>query len=150
MSRRRPSTYAVAVVVALIASYGAGKAYVDAQHNGQLAAELKHAVQSPTHGHDIAIWCDAINRGRDYERQYQHATVQQSESEANTIERAIAKPDAHGLTPTQAAFIRLYLSSVVALEREAPQTLSLHPFTLGDLDCKQIEAGEAASTHTKR
>lgn len=113
------------------------------------ASALKHSVQSPSHGKDIALWCNGINAVIDYERQYQHATLAQSESEAKTINQAIAKPVAHGLTPAQAAFIRLYLSSVVALEREAPQTLSLHPFALGDLKCKQIEGATAKATNVR-
>lgn len=113
------------------------------------ASALKHSVQSPSHGKDIALWCNGINAVINYERGYQHATLAQSESEAKAITQAIEKPNAHGLTTAQATFIRLYLSSVVALEREAPQTLSLHPFALGDLKCKQIEGATAQATNVR-
>lgn len=115
-----------------------------------LTAELKKAVQSPTHGHDISLWCNAINAERDYERQYSRATIRQTEADAKLIERAIAHPVAHGLTSAQADFIRLYLSSIVALEREAPQTLTLHPFKLGDLNCAQIVGQAVASQKVKK
>lgn len=74
---RGVATYIVAIIVAVIAAYGAGKAYEtgkaarsDVAQIRTLAAELKRSVQSPTHGKDIAVWCNAINADRTYNRAF--------------------------------------------------------------------------------
>ena len=158
--RRRPLAAFLLVLACAAAGVGrlqhvAGQASSLSHEVAKLARKADHTAaavksglinQTRNRANNVGVWCDAINQGRDYERQYFRSTVRQTQAEARLIERAIAKPRAHGLTRHQASFIRTYLDSVVALEREVPRVLSLHPYMLADLPCRSLEQKTLAST----
>lgn len=103
----------------------------------QAASQLSNRVSN------VATWCDAINQGRDYNRQFANQTLAQAQAQIRVIGKALAGRSA--LTPGQLAFLRRYLDSVGALERSVPQLLKLHPYTLPDLPCRQLERETLAS-----
>lgn len=57
--------YAVAIIVALIAAYGATKAYTTAN---SLRIDVQNQVKNRTE--NVGVWCDELNRMIDYNRAF--------------------------------------------------------------------------------
>lgn len=65
----------VALAVALLiliglAAFGLWKAENDASELKAVVRDQQAAISSPTHGKDIAVWCNAINKDRTYNRAF--------------------------------------------------------------------------------
>ena len=107
--------------------------------------EIRRIVTSQTTNRalNVGVWCGAINEDRAYNKTFSTSTLKQSEAQVAVVRGALAGRSS--LTPAQLTFLKLYLDSVVALEKSAPQVLNLHPYTLAALPCKRLERKTIAS-----
>jgi hypothetical protein len=131
----------VALIIALaLLTYNFHQTNVDQHKINTQQLAINKIVQDQTANRigNVALWCTSINSIITYERKYTTGSLKQSEANATVIEKALEGKTS--LTAPEVNFVRLYVGSVLNLEKSAPQILNLSPYTLKDLNCKSIEA----------
>lgn len=130
----------VAAVVIGALLVGLGFAKIEAQttelHNQQnQIAEIKQHEVSARATNSLII-CHTLNGTRDYLRTYFNQTKAAQADQAKKFSEALNGKT--GLNAEELQFLRLFIRSVVTLERSVPSVAHLHPFTLKDLDCQSL------------
>lgn len=99
---------------------------------------IQHLVGQVEHNRTetLSVICRAVNQGREYDRRHETLTRQQAEAETHKLREAVEGN--LDLAPEYRSFARLYLGTIVAIERSTPQVLNLNPYRLPNLDCARL------------